>query len=126
MAYNWETYLKIADQLGDKQHTALQRTSVSRAYYATFNLCRDWMEGQGVAIPNKGAHRALWAAFSKGTGVAPASVVDAAAIGGYGKWLSGRRNACDYDDRVANLDKVVKDALKRARLIIDDLLPKLI
>lgn len=125
MAYDWQAYLKIADQLSEKRHTALQRTAVSRAYFATFNLCRAWMEGQGVPIPNSGAHKALWTAFSQGTGVAPASLVDAAAIGGYGKWMSRRRNACDYDDQVANLDKVVQDSLKRAHLIIDDLLPKL-
>lgn len=125
MAYDWTGYLQLADRLASHKHSALQRTAVSRAYYATFNLCRDWMEARGVAIPNNGAHRALWSAFGAGDGVAAASAADAAAISGYGRWLSKHRNDCDYDDEVATLDKVVQGALKRAHLVIDDLLPTL-
>ncbi len=110
-------------QLATRQRSALQRTAVSRAYYATFNLCRDWIETHGVTIPNKGAHKALWDAYGAGDGVDSAGAADAAAIGGYGRWLSKRRNACDYD--VLDLDKVTKGALKRAHLVVNVLLPEL-
>lgn len=125
MAYDWAAYLKMADQLASRQHSALKRTAVSRAYYATFNLCRDWIEAHGVTIPNTGAHKAVWDAYGTGTGVDPASTADAAAISGYGRWLSKRRNWCDYDDAVTDLDKVTRGALKRAHLVVDDLLPRL-
>lgn len=125
MTYDWTQYLNIADRLAAKEQSALQRTAVSRAYYATFNLCRDWMEARGVVIPNRGAHKVLWTAFGAGTAVKAASAADAVAIGGYGRWLSSRRNRCDYEDDIEDLDRVVSDSLQRAHLVIDTLLPGL-
>lgn len=126
MTYDWGQCLLIADRFATKDHEALQRTAISRAYYAAFNLCRDWLEAHAVRIPDSGAHRAVWNAFGHGEAAKGVAAKAAASeIASHGRWLSRRRNHCDYNDRVPNLVAVSREALQRAHQITDDLLPSL-
>jgi uncharacterized protein (UPF0332 family) len=62
MSFDWSGYLDLAKELNDNSianREAKQRSAVSRAYYAVFNLAKDYLEQvEGQSIPRTAdAHR---------------------------------------------------------------------
>ncbi len=115
MAFKWEEFLELArDLLGKHSGSkyskeALERTAVSRAYYAVFCRTRNYAEKK---LGFKATH------FPEDHG----ALIDHLKNLG-GKWgvmankigdLRGWRNNCDYDDSIANLSDMVKNAIKLA------------
>jgi hypothetical protein len=48
MAFAWADFLALARRLSSGNE-AEQRTAVSRAYYAAFNVAKEWANGHGFA-----------------------------------------------------------------------------
>lgn len=64
MAFDWDTYLAIAKDFQTKTdgqpqnntNEAIQRTAISRAYYAVYHLAVDYAKAHLGYIPNQGGH----------------------------------------------------------------------
>jgi hypothetical protein len=125
VAFDWLLYLRVAESLASREGEALKRTAATRAYYAAFNLCRSWLEAQGVAVGGRNVHRRVWNTFSAARHAAPASVEDWQEIGALGQSLSTFRTQCDYEPVVADLPRRTVEAVRVARRVIDELLPRL-
>jgi uncharacterized protein (UPF0332 family) len=72
MSFDWLGYLDLAKELNDNaiaNREAKQRSVVSRAYYAVFNLAKDYLEQvEGHAIPTTAdAHRYVRDQFRNST-----------------------------------------------------------
>ena len=125
MAYNWRAFLRFAQLNANSRSETVQRIAASRTYYAAFNLCRDWLEAHGHTVPNQAAHGAVWGAFRSARAADPATLSKWRLIAAHGAWLRALRNAADYDDEVPGLPARLGQAIERAELILDELLPAL-
>ncbi len=116
MPFDWKEFLNLAEHLHKNipygcSEEAAKRSSVSRAYYAVFCHIRNYTETNWGFRPTYKAedHKEL-RNFLKNTGRTQlASNLDK---------LRQWRNMCDYDNNVANLDRLVKSALKLAQSTI--------
>src|SRR5437764_113316 len=65
MAFDWSTYLLLAEDLAKNKDEASLRSAISRAYYYVYHIALTRAEGNAFT-PNKDApsHKQLWAFFS--------------------------------------------------------------
>jgi uncharacterized protein (UPF0332 family) len=69
MAFQWEDYLILAEDLGgDENDEAALRCAVSRAYYAAFHVAKDFLNGLDdpalkVSENKQSIHYEVWKAF---------------------------------------------------------------
>lgn len=103
--FNWQAFLLFAQQQAGAKSETLKRTAASRAYYALFNVCRDFVEKIGYKIPNAGAHKLVWDILKSAQDADPASAPDWRLLAQNGIALRTLRNAADYDDFVHQLDQ---------------------
>jgi hypothetical protein len=124
MSFNWAEYLSLAESLcglpvsGPPVGTeAMQRASVSRAYYAAYILARNHLRDvDGVRVPRgQNPHQFVAARFANHPDPMRAS------IGQHLDRLRTARNQCDYDDVVPNLPGLAIGAAARANQVIADL-----
>lgn len=118
MSFDWSEYLKLAQELaGQPGNPASQearlRAAVSRAYYAVFCMGRNYLrEQEGRQVPSRDVHRYVRDAFKKSPDRLHKQI-------GYDlDRLRSDRNKADYDDSVANLDKMANAAVALAHKII--------
>ena len=93
---------------------ALQRASVSRAYYAAYILARNHLrDADGVRVPHGyNPHQFVATQYANDPDPRRKQIGDAMAR------LRTARNRCDYDDVVVNLPGLTTLALARAARII--------
>ena len=96
----WGDYMILARGLAADRFEASQRSAISRAYYAAFNISRGWLEANVGPVDNRRAHQEVWRAFRIADGASPASRKAWILIGRLGQSLRVLRNEVDYDDRV--------------------------
>jgi hypothetical protein len=121
---NWSAYVVLARGLAGHPFEASRRSAVSRAYYGAFNSSRRWLEANVTPIDNRTAHEQVWETFKTADRANQATRADWALIGGLGDSLRSLRNRADYDDEVAELDRLALGAVKTAERILE-LLPRL-
>lgn len=118
MTFNWYEYLLLAQHLNttDAFHypEALQRSAVSRAYYAAFCSAKEHAELKTKKRFSSGpdAHREVRAYFRKNHRDNISDNLNDLRI---------LRNGCDYQNEVKNLHIIVKTAIQLAEGIISDL-----
>jgi hypothetical protein len=124
VSFDWGEYLSLAEDLGGELITgrpfgleALQRSSVSRAYYAAFILARNRLRDvDKISIPRSGTvHIFVARTYENHTDPRRRR------IGSQLHRLRDDRNRCDYDDTVVNLSNLMIASVTRARRIIADL-----
>lgn len=113
--YNWQGYLLFAQMNAGAKSEVLKRSAASRAYYALFNVCRDWLEARNYTVPNHGAHKVVWEILKNATDADPTSVSDWRLLAQHGVTLRKLRNSADYDDQVHNLDARLQNAVSIAQ-----------
>lgn len=121
MAFGWEDYLSLANDLSKEQNNeAALRSSVSRAYYAAFNLAKDFLSQKGIVISENKAsiHNEVWNEFQK-HGQTWATVYR------HGDSLKQRRVAADYyltprnpGTKPKNWHEEVQHSIKEANSIL--------
>ena len=121
---NWDRYLLLAEGLAHQGFESADRSAVSRAYYAAFNISRRWLEANVTPIDNRGAHRQVWQAFAAADRATPSTREAWFLVGSLGNSLRVLRNQADYDDMVPDLNGRVPGALRDAERILT-LLPEL-
>lgn len=92
MAFDWNAYLELAERLttdsATKEAVAKNRSAVSRAYYAVYNLARD-QAPRGVTRRGRGSsHRDLIDHFNQRGQHSIANLLEL---------MRDRRNDADYD-----------------------------
>jgi uncharacterized protein (UPF0332 family) len=90
------------------------RCSISRAYYSTFNHAKHTLYDKWNILVSESvsAHAQIWN-FFKQKGERD--------IAWKLRYMRNARNKADYDDQVANLDKLAKEVLKLAGEVIKEL-----
>jgi hypothetical protein len=119
--FNWLGFLAFAQANASSPSETIQRTAASRAYYAVFNICRDWLEERGYAIQPTQAHKQVWDAFKQAAQADDATAPDWRLVGQHGTTLRTLRNQADYDDRVKQLARRLQAALVTAELALNTL-----
>ena len=119
MAFQWKEFLELARDLTGRSGLgysteATGRSAVSRAYYAAFCWARNYAElhlgFQRTGGPED--HKFLRDHLKVQSKVQIASRLNK---------LRNWRNQCDYDDHVPNLNRLVKNAIKLAEKVIQEL-----
>ena len=113
---NPRDFQKIAEQLVANNRPADLRTAVSRAYYATFNVCSDILRDMGFKIPrNATAHGEVRKRLS-GSGDGEVS-----RIGSQLGDLHNRRLEADYRMNKPDTENkfTVQVIVRQARMMID-------
>lgn len=64
--FDWEEYLELAKFLNRRDDEASKRSAISRAYYASFCVARNWLMANHpeFSIPHTAAaHKVVWDKF---------------------------------------------------------------
>ena len=116
MPFDWRDYLGLARALARQGNLgyfteAVQRTIVSRAYYAAFCFARNYAEARLGFQRAGGAedHQNLREHFRQVGQTLLASRLNR---------LRSLRNDCDYKDQVANIGQYVQNAIQVADQVI--------
>jgi uncharacterized protein (UPF0332 family) len=120
MSFDWSYYLVLAQELFENptdtahKREANLRCSISRAYYSTFHHAKHTLDDKWNILVSESvsAHAQIWN-FFKQKGERD--------IAWKLRYMRNARNKADYDDQIANLDKLAKDILKLAGEVIKEL-----
>jgi hypothetical protein len=122
--FDWLGYLTLAKELRKReQDEAAIRTSISRAYYATYHKAREFLDQRNVHITRVSSgpggaqtfntHDALWKAFSDSKDVTWRKV------GEEGDRLKRKRVMADYESYINKLvPNVADETLQKADRIL--------
>lgn len=125
MTYDWIDYLDISKEIintnlkqsenGARKETLL-RIAISRAYYAAFHKCRDYLESYGDRLDRKSVHRDL------------IDKIDNHIQNSNGKMISlelerafHSRIRADYDDVFNGINKESQITIERVKKIISEI-----
>ncbi len=116
MAFDWQEYFKLAEELCESKSEAKIRSSISRAYYAVFNISKQIIEKVDPfeKAPSLDAHKWLIDYFNK------SQDKFANILSENIKELRNARNKADYKSPHISVQEA-KQALKLAELIIKKL-----
>lgn len=124
--FDWLKFLSLAKELRARPEEEAVRTSVSRAYYATYHKAREFLDSRqlnvtrGSAAPGGAraatAHDAVWRVFSESRDQAWKKV------GVDGDRLKRKRQQADYESHVPGLiPNVADEALILSQRIVETL-----
>jgi uncharacterized protein (UPF0332 family) len=113
--FDWQDFLRVAEDLAARGDEAALRSAISRAYYAAFCSARNYLRDvQGRTIPKTGAaHRIVWDEFEAGSDNSRRQVAT------LGVRLRRSRNRADYDDELARVADIANDAIHNANNVLD-------
>ncbi len=116
MSFDWSHYLDLAIDLlnqagSSKQRDAHLRSSISRAYYATYHKSRQHLKDKWGMAVSKGAdtHRQVRFEFLNKGQYSIAKKL---------KRMRVDRNKADYDDKFVSLEETVQINIERAKQVI--------
>ena len=107
--FDWNTYLQLAEELSERGQEEYKRTAISRAYYSAFHSARNLLEQKNFFYKSrKNVHFAVWNSYENlGREYRKISIK--------GDRLKLKRTKADYDTKLSNIDKLMKDALREAQ-----------
>jgi len=126
MSFDWTQYYQLSRELLGKPNStateeAKQRSAISRAYYAVFNLAAVYIrmvEGDDAIVDNKDAHYAVSSYFERQNNNVSTQIASNLII------LRRLRNQADYRDTIRTPKQTADESLARASTTIQ-LLSKL-
>jgi uncharacterized protein (UPF0332 family) len=121
--FDWRQYLRLADELMERSEEleeASNRSAISRAYYAAFNLALERAAAIGLDVQPSdeecgNQHAACWRAFRAH------SDKKLRAIGTLGRDLRDIRNRADYEANLPDHVRKAERAVDDARRLINQL-----
>lgn len=120
MAFGWEDYLSLANDLSSRQNNeAAFRSAVSRAYYAAFNIAKDFLNGLDetkvkISESTPSVHHAVWNEFLHHGGQTWTAVYR------YGDALKKKRGDADYTLKPRNPRNKPRNWPQEAQQSIND------
>lgn len=126
MTFDWGDYLNLATSLAketvdyDLMKEAKHRTSISRAYYSSFHLAKNYVISRGKivskgAIIHKQIREIMEDLSSHEMENNRKEILNK--ISNYLHTLRSARNKADYDDTVPGIEKLAQASIIRAREI---------
>ena len=118
MSFDWSEYLiaaKFYAQFSDQPPTdeAALRIAIGRAYYAAFNIARNFVEQvDGVVLPDVDVHNTISNYFGR------SSDRNRVRIGQMLRTMRKNRNQADYDNTISNLQRKAEETIRQAEQII--------
>jgi hypothetical protein len=108
MAFDWNNFLTLAEQLAQDNDEASQRTAIGRAYYAVFNVaCERAIQNCGQPIGSK--HAWCWDQYRQNANR------QCRLLGIEGDRLKKLRQKADYESAtIHRLNETVTDTLNKA------------
>ena len=124
--FDWLKFLTLAKELRKRSEEEAVRTSVSRAYYATYHKAREFLDIRNVSVTRgtaspgaaraQTAHDAVWKTFSESRDKTWRKICED------GDRLKRKRQQADYNSYVHRLiPDVVDEALTVSQRIVDTL-----
>ena len=113
--WDWRYYLQLAERLRPAQvekddEVARARSAISRAYYAAYNVTRDYMAENGHVVNAPGnSHKPYWDAIGSDSALSD----DEREVGHQGRRLHSMRIYADYEN--AYVDPAWSEAGKEAK-----------
>jgi len=113
--FDWNTYLKLAEDLIEENSSQEAcRTSISRAYYSVYNLCKDkYLDLSDAQMVKKDSHKFIIDKYLEEKKVAKS-------IGHKLNTLKAKRVKSDYYSSEKIDIKIAKETLLLARKILDE------
>lgn len=108
MAFDWHEYLVIADEIAKDPREAMQRSSISRAYYAVYHLGLNHARAHSFTEGIPSLHRKLWLWYQNQPDTRMRE------LGTMGSRLKLRREKVDYNDHVSRMPDGLKSSLELA------------
>ncbi|MCI0614558.1 HEPN domain-containing protein [bacterium] len=114
MPFEWAEYLRLAEELAERQNDeAALRSAVSRAYYAAYCKACAYLNEKNIAVPHgEGSHDRVWNSFINLPGRTHTS------IQGNGDRLKRRRVIADYKEQEAISTQDAKSAVTTSKNIL--------
>ena len=115
MSFSWGDYHKLAIELNNNNNQnnreSRKRSAVSRAYYAAYNIAVDFAFDfyEDFEIDRQSSHKSVAEWFETNEPI----------VGIELRNLFKFRKMCDYDDKVENLERIVKDSIEWSNNIIE-------
>lgn len=108
MIFDWDKFRELAEELRQGKTEAMQRTAISRIYYAVYHRAKIFLESEGFQFRQfESSHRQIWDEFKdKGRTFA--------AIGNTGDRLRTNRVKADYIAEIDNINFLVKRSFELA------------
>jgi hypothetical protein len=116
---NWPDYVVLAERLVGDPCEASKRSAVSRAYYGTLNVSRQWLEAKVAPIDRYRVHAEVWGTFRTRGGFGPMGTRrESKLVADLGDKMRVLRNQADYDDSFPNLDEHAVEALNAEKEVL--------
>jgi uncharacterized protein (UPF0332 family) len=115
--FDWREFVAFAEELvaGGAPTEASQRSAVSRAYYAVFNIARARLVAEGRIDPTRHeAHDQVWLTLDAGSR-------GERRIGQGGRRLRYWRNWADYEERYPQVARDAASLVALARRLITEI-----
>jgi uncharacterized protein (UPF0332 family) len=97
--FNWEDYLKLANDLSVNPDEASRRTSISRAYYAVFHAATNHAKANGY---NERSHGRLWRMYHSDADK------NAKRLANIGNRMKAARENADYAGEAVLVDDAIQ------------------
>jgi len=109
-AFDWDQFLKVAEDLIKRDPESFKRTGVGRAYYYVFHLARKRILENGFfVVAGVDSHKQVWEKFSG------SSELDCQKLGEIAKRLKEKRERADYKDAYPRIGEDAEQVLADAR-----------
>ncbi len=112
MSFDWDKFRDLAEELGQRDDEAAQRTAISRMYYAIYWKARLILEGDGFVFRHSdSSHKQVWDEYKKrgrthrGAGFS-------------GERLRNNRTQADYGSEIKNIEPLIKESFELAEKIL--------
>jgi len=115
MSFDWNEYLRLAQQLGGLADDAASRTAVSRAYYSAFHAASMSVESNKITTNPKyerDRHLRIWNIYMD------SSNKECRRIGNSGQRLKAERQYADYDSESSFPETRVERSIAQARALV--------
>jgi len=116
MPFDWNEFLRLAEELAVRADDASRRSAISRAYYSVYHRANPRVVANcGPRPSGTTAHKWCWDKYQQTSNSACKS------LGLAGDRMKRRRHEADYRDNIYRLEDVVRTVLDEARRFPADL-----
>jgi len=115
--FDWEDFLKLAEQMSGASNEAAQRTAISRAYYAVYHAASSYIRRMQLITPGRPlSHREVWRVLKLSTNL------DHRDTGFRGEDLKRLRQEADYRSPYSgDIATDARETVAEARALIADI-----
>ena len=101
MAFDWNDYARLAEELPTRKDDASLRTAISRFYHSVYHQARDYLLDKGVPLSTtNSSHKIVWKEYQRMGG-------SCRAVGINGDRMHKNRRVADYERSITDINHLV-------------------